>query len=613
MSKSKRAFAGILAILTFILFIFTGYTSIAYADEDKNKDSNVKKVNTSGQDRIDTSDKKTIILADTGAKAVSGKPGGKIQIELPLAVNREYIPSLNYILRNITIEPVIPTDRSDIDDWPFEIKNASYIKQLQDMTYNSRADVFYDFEISKTAVKGTYPIPFLVNATIWRKDEINRTQIKEDVEFNLIAYVNVTDDGSESRVTNELGALVIATVDKDGTLISAPSGDAGERVKLKLPIVNNGGTLKDINITPVISNSLEEWPFVVEVINYGKKLPNMNPGDIAALDYEFRISPEISVGAKPINFRATYKENGTMKESLFSAYINVANGKLEKVEPIELPDSIPKLMIIGYTTNPDEIYSGESFNLTLEFQNASWTKSIENVGIALTLAEEELMPAKGESDSAYIDHLGPGKTTTRTFKLKALPTAINPTSTIVANMNYETAKVTQGMQTQGIVLEIKQEIDIFIEAPTIYGEEYVINEPIAVTIPIINKGKSKILNLQIDVEGEGISMVEKFYGGDLLPAAKNSADFQISCDRAGIITGDFLIIYEDLDGIEIVQRLPFELEIKDENYLGNKIIQDEVKPVKDKGKLPVAAAEVGSIGAIGGGIYLYLKKIRDRK
>lgn len=205
MSKRKRIFAGILAILTFVLFTFTGYTSITYADEDKNKDSNVKKVNIPGQDRIDTSDKKTIILADTGAKAVSGRPGEKIQIELPLAVNREYIPSLNYILRNITIEPVIPTDRSDIEDWPFEIKNASYIKQLQDMTYNSRADVFYDFEISKTAVKGTYPIPFLVNATIWRKDEINRTQIKEDVEFNLIAYVNVTDDGSESKVTNELG------------------------------------------------------------------------------------------------------------------------------------------------------------------------------------------------------------------------------------------------------------------------------------------------------------------------------------------------------------------------------------------------------------------------
>lgn len=613
MSKSKKIFVGVLVTLIFILFTCTGDASITYADEDTNKSSNVKKVNIPGQDRIETSDKKTIVLADTGAKAVSGKPGEKIQMELPLAVNREYVPSLNYILRNITIEPVIPVERLEMEDWPFEIKNASYIKQLQDMTYNSRADILYDFQISKTAVKGTYPIPFLINATIWRKDEINGTQIKEDVEFNLIAYINVTDDGSESKVTNELGALVIATVDIDGTLIPAPSGDAGERVKLKLPVVNNGGALLDINIAPVISNSLEEWPFVVEVINYGRKLPNMNPGDIASLDYEFRISPEISSGAKPINFRATYKENGTMRESLFSAYINVANGKPEKVEPIELPDSIPKLMIVGYTIDIDEIYSGESFSLTLEFKNASQIKDIQNVGIALTLAEDEIMPAKGESDSRYINYLGTERTTTRTFKLKALSTATNPTSTIVANMNYETAKATQGMQTQAIVLEIKQEIDIFLEEPTIYGEDHEVNEPIAVTIPIVNKGKSKILNLQIDVEGEGISMVEKFYGGDLLPAAKNSADFQIICDRPGIIAGDFLITYEDLDGIESVQEAHFELEIKDGNYLGNKVIQDEVKSVKDKSKLPVESVGIGSIGALGGGIYFCLKKLRGRK
>lgn len=613
MSKSKRAFAVILVILTSVLLIFTGYISTSYAYEDKGTDSNVKKTNTLGQDRIETSDKKTIIIADTGAKTVSGKPGEKIEIELPLAVNREYIPSLNYVLRNITIEPVIPTEKSEIEDWPFEIKNASYIKHIKDMTYNSRADIFYNFKISKIAVKGTYPIPFLVNATIWRKDEINGTQIKEDVEFNLISYINVTDDGSESKITNELGALAIATIDEDGALIPAPSGDAGQRIKLKLPIVNNGGNLKDINITPVISNSLEEWPFVVEVVNYGKRLPNMEFGDIASLEYEFKISPEISSGAKPINFRAIYKENGTMKESLFSAYINVANGKPEEVESKELPDSIPKLMIIGYTTNPDEIYSGESFSLTLQFKNTSKTKAIKNAGISLTLAEEELMPAKGESDSVYIDYLGPGRTTTRTFKLKALTTAINPTSIIVANMNYETTKVTQGTQTQGIVLDIKQEVDVFIEEPTIYGDDYAINESIAVTIPIINKGKGKILNLQIDVEGEGLSMVEKFYGGDLLPAAKNSADFQIMSDRSGIITGDFLIIYENLDGIEEVQKIPFELDIKDEDYLGNEVIQDEVKPIKHKNKLPVAGALLGSIGVASRGAYVYFRKIRGRK
>lgn len=222
------------------------------------------------------------------------------------------------------------------------------------------------------------------------------------------------------------------------------------------------------------------------------------------------------------------------------------------------------------------------------------------------------MPDIGESDSAYIDYLGPEKTATRTFKLKALPTAINPTSTIVVDMNYETPKITQGTQTQGIVLEIKQEVNIFVEEPTIYGSDSGINEPIAVTIPIVNKGKSKVLNLQVDVEGEGISMVERFYGGDLLPAAKNSADFQIICDRAGELEGNFIISYEDIDGIEGIQKVPFKLEIQDKDYSGSEVVQDEIKPKKKKSKALAVTGGVGLLAAIGGGVYYVLRKSRGK-
>lgn len=608
MNHKTTMFIRLTISLIIISFLLIGRLSAIYATDTSNTPNTNTKSNI-GQDKIEVSDKKAIVLADTGAKTVSGNPGDKIQIELPLAINREYIPSLNYIIRNITIEPVIPTERSEIEDWPFEIKNASYIKQIKDMTYNSRADVFYDFEISKTAQKGTYPIPFLINATIWRKDDINGTQIKEDVEFKLITYIKVTDDGSESKVTNQLGALSIATIDKDGSIIPAPAGDAGQRIKLKLPLINNGGTLTDINITPVISNSLEEWPFVVEVINYGKKLPNMAHGDVVSLEYEFKISEEASSGAKPINFRATYKENGTPEESLFSAYINVVKGK-PKEDPKELPDSIPKLMVIGYTTEPDIIYSGESFDLTLEFKNASKNKSIENCLISLTLIQDELMPDSGKSDSAYIDYLGAGKVARRTFNLKALPTATNPTSTIVVNMDYETSKVSPGSQVQGVVLEIKQEVDISIESPTIYGNENKINEPIAVTIPIVNKGKSKVYNLQIDVKDENISMIEKFYGGDLLPGAKSSADFQILCHKAGEIEGVFIITYDDIDGVENIQELPFKIDIKDEDYLGNKVIEEEIKPENGQASIIVVSGGVGLFTMMAGGAYYFMKKGR---
>lgn len=577
-------------------------------------DSTVGNTNTTVQpkgDKIVTSDKRAIILVDNGAKVSGGSAGDKIKIELPLAVNREYIPSLDYVVRNITIEPKIPKDRDEIEDWPFEIKNISNVKTLKDMTYNSRADVFYEFIISNKASKGTYPVAFVLNATIWRKDEINGTNITEDVEFELIAYVEVESDGSESKKTNDLGALSIATVDKSGSSIKAPSGDAGQRVKLRLPLLNNGGTLTDVNISPVISNSLDEWPFVVEVINYGKKIKIMKPGDIEMLEYDFRISPEISSGAKPINFRSTYKENGVYKESLFSAYINVEKGKPEEEEEEELPDSVPKLMIIGYETDPEDILPGNDFKLVVDFQNSSYSEIIKNAGISLTFEENEVIPSKGKSDSTYINHLKPRETIKRTFYLKALPTIMEQSTTIVANINYETAKVTLGNLAQGIMLPIKQELKIVIEEPTIFADAPLIDEPIAVNIPMVNKGKTKAMNLTIEIESEDVIMLESYYGGDILPAAKNSADFQIVSKSAGDVVGNFIIRYEDVEGNEEEQRIPFSFFVEAEVKEEEQIVTESVETSKNKWKKRVGLGLIGLVVIVV--IVIGSKKLIEKK
>lgn len=585
--------------LALAALMFGVVTNTAWADTTTKPATN--------QDKVEGGDKKAIVIADTGAYAAFGKPGETITIELPLALNKEYLPTRKYVLRNITIEPIIPVKQDDMKKWPFEINQTSYVKKLEDMTYGSMADVFYNFKISETVNKGLYPISFLINGTVWRLDDINGTNIKEDVEFQIVTYINILEDGSQSQKINELGALAIAAVDEDGAVIPAPSGNAGERVKLRLPIVNNGGNLSNIGITPVISTSLEEWPFVVEAVNYGKSLPDMKHGEIVFLEYDFKISPNISEGAKPINFRGTYKENDVYMESLFSAYINVAEGKSEIKE---LPDSIPKLIITGYSTEPEIIYAEDEFQLTLNFQNTSHNSTIKNAGIILTLEDNSIMPAKGESDTKYINSLKPRGTTSCVFKLKALPTALNPTATIAVNMDYENEKVVKGTATQGIVIPIKQRMEISIEEPIIYDEETAVGDPIAVSMAIVNKGKTKVFNLEIDIESEDIIMFERYYGGDLIPAGKHSADFQIIGGKTGTLIGDFIITYEDIDGEIFEEKKPFKIEILSDTFSKDQIIQEEIEQPKKNSALPWVGGIVG-FAAIALG-YVYRFKWRKR-
>ena len=122
--------------------------------------------------KVTPSNANALLLMDAGAQSPKAVPGQTVQVVLTLAVNREYLPSEKYVLRNITIQPDIPKD-STKDTWPFDVKEASRVRHLDDMSYNSTAEVWYDFSVSQFAKEGVYPINFKVNATVWRQDSVN--------------------------------------------------------------------------------------------------------------------------------------------------------------------------------------------------------------------------------------------------------------------------------------------------------------------------------------------------------------------------------------------------------------------------------------------------------
>ncbi len=125
-----------------------GVSGVSVTDEKPNTDI-----------KVIPSDANALILMDTGAQSPKGVPGQ--------VVNKEYLPSEKYMLRNINIYPDVPTDAS-VSNWPFELIYASDVQHLKDMSYNSTAEVWFEFKVSEFASKGRYAVPFKINATVWR-------------------------------------------------------------------------------------------------------------------------------------------------------------------------------------------------------------------------------------------------------------------------------------------------------------------------------------------------------------------------------------------------------------------------------------------------------------
>ena len=529
--------------------------------------------------KVTPSNANALLLMDAGAQSPKAVPGQEVEVVLTLAVNREYLPSEKYVLRNITIQPDIPKD-STKDTWPFDIIDASKVRHLDDMSYNSTAEVWYKFSVSQFAKEGVYPINFKVNATVWRQDSVNGTDITEDVEFALKVFLTVTDNGDMSGVVSNIGPLNVAG--RENTAISSPTGSPGETIVVSMPIVNKGGTLENVTVSPVVTGDLETFPFVAQDINYGRELGRMENGTRQQVDWIFTISPYATTGNKIVTFRATYEENGVYGECTFTGYIYVKNGYTQ--------NTAASLMVDNYTmyvndNQVDNLEAGNEAVLKVTLKNNAAKNAVYKTVATLKLADStSLILSPGYADAAYVRSIPAGQTAEIEYHISARASAAVGPSTATIGLTYEISEkdgAVAGSATSTIQIPIKQQMDLQIDTPVVYGTP-VQDEPLAVSLNIVNLGRSRAYNVRV-VGMDGISLQDSYFGGDILAAGTLNADFQVIPNKSGNYTGTIVVQYEDADGEQYTQSVDLPLDAADADAISTEALSTDVETNKKSG------------------------------
>ena len=513
--------------------------------EDKKPNTDIK---------IIPSDANALVLMDTGAQSPRGVPGQVVTIVLPLAVNKEYLPSEKYMLRNINIYPDVPTDTS-VSNWPFELIYASDVQHLKDMSYNSTAEVWFEFKISEFASKGRYAAPFKVNATVWREDAVNGTTITEDVTFKITAYVTVVDDGNMSGVTTSFGSLQVAGTNAGGSY-TVPTGTPNQTVSMRIPVINVGGTLTSVTVYPVVSTSLDEFPFVVESTNYGKYFDYWASGEVKYLDYTFKVSPFATSGNKAIKFKATYFENSAPAEGSFSTQITIIDG---------YDASAMSVMVQSYKLYVDDtevsgLMAGEETELRLTLINNSKYDTAKKVISSLVFTNSPgLTLCVGGTDTAYADSIKPGGTATLKYKIMAKQDAEVGPAMLGINLTYETTEAVAGKAAQNIMLPVSQKMDILAGTPEVYGTPSKDKEA-TISVPLTNMGRAKAMNIRV-MATDGMTASTPCYVGDLLAGGSTSADVTVNFSKIGAFVGKLILQYEDANGETYSQDISVPLAV----------------------------------------------------
>ena len=504
--------------------------------------------------KIIPSDANALVLMDTGAQSPRGVPGQVVTIVLPLAVNKEYLPSKKYMLRNINIWPDVPSDTS-VSNWPFELIYASDLQHLKDMSYNSTAEVWFEFKISEFASQGRYAVPFKVNATVWREDAVNGTSITEDVTFKITAYVTVTDNGNMSGVTTSFGSLQVAGTNVDGSY-TVPTGTPNQTISMRIPVINVGGTLTSVTVSPVVSTSLDEFPFVVESTSYSKYFNYWASGEVKYLDYTFTVSPFATSGNKAIKFKASYYENSAPAEGSFSTQITIIDG----YDASAMAVMVKEYKLYVDDTEVSGLMAGEETELRLTVINNSKVDTAKKVIGSLVFTNSPgLTLCVGGTDTAYADSIKPGGTATLKYKIMAKQDAEVGPAMLGINLTYETTEAVAGKAAQNIMLPISQKMDILAGTPEVYGTPSKDKEA-TISVPLTNMGRAKAMNIRV-MATDGMKSSTPCYVGDLLAGGSTSADVTVSFTKIGAFVGKLILQYEDANGETYAQDISVPLSV----------------------------------------------------
>ena len=276
------------------------------------------------------------------------------------------------------------------------------------------------------------------------------------------------------------------------------------------------------------------------------------------------LSHSVTKGIKQVDFHVRYTYGGVRTEETISVYVNVTKGASTGGGGGVTFHSQPKLIVEKYALSTEKLYAGEPFDLTLSLRNTSADEAIKNIQLRMVDETGTVLPAENGSNTLYIKEMEKEGASTVKVTLQAAPDAEAKAYAMALSFSYDGVSSKQAYTTEeSITLPIQQRIRIKCDEPLVYDEPWV-GQTAAVGVSLYNMGKSSIYNCMVTVEGEGLSMPETYFGGNIASGGTMRAEFDVQTDVAGDIAGEVVISYEDVYGEQMQERLPLQMFVNEQ-------------------------------------------------
>ncbi|MBQ8947186.1 MAG: hypothetical protein IJ058_10300 [Lachnospiraceae bacterium] len=418
--------------------------------------------------------------------------------------------------------------------------------------------------------------------------ELNETQYNRMQDlFNSAVYYIANTDMTVAQLETYVASVksqmnTVATTDVTPVTSeylqvddnwSTPNVSYGERVSIVLPVINLGTEeLNDLVIEPEVSNDVTKWPFVPGSTGYIQTEPFI-PGyinDQQAHDnrreftYNFTVRSDVMTGYYELKFRVSYTRAGVRVEDDNAAELTVFVHTYGKPESGFIggngnEDKKPKSRIIvtGYDTNPKEIYSGDTFDLTLHVQNTSTSSAVSNVLFDLKAAAEQVstnesiipfIPTSG-SNAVYVSDIPAGSTTDINIEMNARAGLSQKSYVLELNMTYDSGIQFDLTDKASISIPVLQESKFDMSTVEVAPASINVGGQSNVMFSLYNTGKTTLYNVQVQFAADSIEN-NMAYIGNLSSGSTGNVDVMLTGVSQTMDDGtvNLKISYEDEAG-----------------------------------------------------------------
>ena len=408
---------------------------------------------------------------------------------------------------------------------------------------------------------------------------------------------------------------------------AAPRGAYPEVMNFSIGLRNNSpSTVYNVKASMVLDADSAKFPFEINDANYDRMFEKIAVDETVQLDYSFAIRKDSYTGYYPIAMKIYYSDSSTGEElktfeTSFFVHIVSKPTKDDYEEFNEHDRTKARLIVDGYTTDPETIVAGESFNLLLTVRNAS--SSVSASDILLTMESEKVSDSpvfttESGSSSVAIHSLGAGAAAQVSFRMSSRPGVDQRSYGITIKANYDSPQFKNAEDSMSVDIPVKQIPRLNTGTFEVMPDSISVGEESNVMFGINNTGKVTLYNVMARFEADSIQTTDTYVGN-----IKSGETGNVDCMVTGAApTADdgkvkIIISYEDENGevSEVEKELTLYVsepapDMDDMDTSGfDEMPQEDPGPLRKYGKIILAAVVI--VGAIVGGTVF--RKHRKRK